>query len=217
MWGRLGYPRRAIRLHAAASAIVAQHGGRVPSDHSDLLALPGIGSYTAAAVASFAFGGRHAVIDTNVRRVFTRVISGVQFPAAALTAAETRLAESLLPADAATAARWGAASMELGALLCTARKTRCDLCPIAPQCAWLLDGRPEYDGPPRRGQLYEGTDRQIRGTMLAALRATDEPLAASALLTTVEDRARALRCLASLVEDGLVATLTGERYELPRT
>ena len=216
MWGRLGYPRRAIRLHSAAGAIVARHGGQVPSDHGDLLALPGIGSYTAAAVASFAFGGRHTVVDTNVRRVFARAISGVQFPAATLTAAETRLAETLLPQDAAMAARWGAASMELGAVLCTARKARCDLCPIAPQCVWVLDGRPDYDGPTRRSQGYEGTDRQMRGWLLAALRTAEHPLAESALLATGGDRERAVRCLASLVDDALVSALTGERYELPR-
>ncbi|MFB7506678.1 A/G-specific adenine glycosylase, partial [Streptomyces broussonetiae] len=120
-WGRLGYPRRALRLHGAAVAITERHGGDVPTDHAQLLALPGIGEYTAAAVASFAYGQRHAVLDTNVRRVFARAVTGVQYPPNATTAAERRLARELLPVDERTAARWAAASMELGALVCTAK------------------------------------------------------------------------------------------------
>ncbi|WP_254392742.1 A/G-specific adenine glycosylase, partial [Streptomyces buecherae] len=120
-WGRLGYPRRALRLHAAASAIRERHLGDVPREHAQLLALPGVGEYTAAAVASFAYGQRHPVLDTNVRRVFARAVTGKEYPPNATTAAERRLARSLLPADQATAARWAAATMELGALVCTAR------------------------------------------------------------------------------------------------
>ena len=119
-WGRLGYPRRALRLHAAATAIVADHGGEVPADYDDLLALPGVGDYTAAAIASFAYGRRHVVLDTNVRRVFARAVSGVEFPAAAVTRAERDLATGLLPEDEPTAATWAVAVMELGALVCTA-------------------------------------------------------------------------------------------------
>lgn len=96
-WGRLGYPRRALRLHGAATAITERHGGDVPTDHAQLLALPGIGEYTAAAVASFAYGQRHAVLDTNVRRVFARAVTGVQYPPNATTAAERKLARALLP------------------------------------------------------------------------------------------------------------------------
>src|SRR3954462_314082 len=80
-WGRLGYPRRALRLHAAAQAIVDRHDGEVPASYDDLIALPGIGDYPASAIASFAFGGSHAVLDTNVRRVLARTVSGVEFPA----------------------------------------------------------------------------------------------------------------------------------------
>lgn len=144
-------------------AITERHGGDVPSEHAQLLALPGIGEYTAAAVASFAYGQRHAVLDTNVRRVFARAVSGTQYPPNATTAAERRLARALLPEDAATAARWAAASMELGALVCTAKNEACHRCPIAAQCAWRLAGKPAHDGPPRRGQTYAGTDRQVRG------------------------------------------------------
>lgn len=137
-WGRLGYPRRALRLHGAAVAIAERHGGDVPTDHAQLLALPGIGEYTAAAVASFAYGQRHPVLDTNVRRVFARAVTGVQYPPNATTAAERKLARALLPESESTAARWAAASMELGALICTARNETCHRCPIAAQCAWRL-------------------------------------------------------------------------------
>src|SRR5215469_9007947 len=133
-WGRLGYPRRALRLHAAAQVISERHGGEVPSSVDALLALPGVGSYTAAAVASFAFGQRHPVLDTNVRRVLARLISGQQLPPASASAAERRLAETLLPAQPAVAARWSVAVMELGALVCTAASPRCSGCPVAADC-----------------------------------------------------------------------------------
>lgn len=141
-WGRLGYPRRALRLHGAAVAITERHGGDVPRDHAQLLSLPGIGEYTAAAVASFAYGQRHAVLDTNVRRVFARTATGVEYPPNATTAAERRLARALLPEDEETAARWAAASMELGALVCTAKSPDCARCPVAGLCAWRLAGKP---------------------------------------------------------------------------
>ena len=141
-WGRLGYPRRALRLHETATILTARHGGQVPADVDALLALPGIGSYTAAAVASFAFGQRHAVLDTNVRRVLARLVTGQPGPAASPSVAERRLAESLLPAEASVAARWSVAVMELGALVCTAAGPRCGTCPVARDCAWLAAGRP---------------------------------------------------------------------------
>jgi A/G-specific adenine glycosylase len=220
MWERLGYPRRALRLHAAATAVVERHGGRVPSSHADLLALPGVGAYTAAAVASFAFGARHAVVDTNVRRVLARVVTGTRYPAPALTTAETALAERLLPVDPATAARWAVASMELGALVCTARTPRCDACPVAGLCRWRLDGSPEHDGPPRRGQAYEGTDRRVRGLLLAALRAADGPLPLAALEAAAPDAVlrdplQRARALDGLVADGLVEPLDGPSFRLP--
>jgi A/G-specific adenine glycosylase len=122
MWGRLGYPRRALRLHAAAVAIVERHDGEVPRSYAELLALPGVGDYTASAVASFAFGQRHVVLDTNVRRVLVRAVSGRELPAPAVTRAERDVATALLPDDEATAATWAVATMELGALVCTARR-----------------------------------------------------------------------------------------------
>ncbi|WP_282696655.1 A/G-specific adenine glycosylase [Streptomyces sp. CC208A] len=216
-WGRLGYPRRALRLHAAAVAIRDRHQGDVPSDHGQLLALPGIGEYTAAAVASFAYGQRHAVLDTNVRRVLARAASGVQYPPNATTAAERRLARALLPDDEGTAARWAAASMELGALVCTAKNEDCARCPIADRCNWLLSGKPAHDGPPRRGQTYAGTDRQVRGRLLAVLRDAPGPVPQSALDAVWDEPVQRGRALDGLVSDGLVEPLDGGRYRLPLT
>ncbi len=214
-WGRLGYPRRALRLHGAAVAITERHGGDVPHDHAQLLALPGIGEYTAAAVASFAYGRRHPVLDTNVRRVLARAVTGVQYPPNATTAAERRLARALLPEDEATAARWAAASMELGALVCTARGEDCARCPIARACAWRLAGKPAHEGPPRRGQTYAGTDRQVRGKLLAVLREAAGPVPQSALDAVWHDAVQRARALDGLVADGLVEPLDGARYRLP--
>ena len=204
MWGRLGYPRRALRLHAAATAIVADHGGEVPAAYADLLALPGIGDYTASAIASFAYGQRHVVLDTNVRRVLARAVAGAEFPPTSVTRAERDLATELLPGDDATAATWAVAVMELGALVCTARDPRCDSCPIADRCAWLAAGRPAHDGPPRRGQAWDGTDRQCRGRIMAVLRDADRPVHHSRIDAVWPDDAQRERCLAGLVEDGLV-------------
>src|SRR3984885_7686291 len=162
-WGRLGYPRRALRLHETATIVTARHGGIVPDDVDALLALPGIGSYTAAAVASFAFGQRHAVLDTNVRRVLARLVSGQPRPRSTPSLAERRMAETLLPAEPAVAARWSVAVMELGALVCTAASPSCADCPVAADCAWLAAGRPFDAAGRRRSQQYEGTDRQCRG------------------------------------------------------
>ncbi len=210
-WGRLGYPRRALRLHACATAITEEHGGEVPCDHATLLSLPGIGEYTAAAVASFAFGGRHAVLDTNVRRVFARAIRGEEYPPAATSAVERRLAESLLPEVGA--ARWGVAVMELGALVCTARAPRCADCPITDRCAWRLAGKPP--GTPRKGQAYDGTDRQCRGRLLAVLRAAHGPVPKAALDAVWDDAVQRERALDGLVADGLAEVLDDGTYRLP--
>jgi A/G-specific adenine glycosylase len=123
------------RLQDCARAVVERHDGVVPATEAELLALPGVGAYTAAAVMAFAHGHRSVVLDTNVRRVLARVAAGVALPAPSQTVAEVRLAESFVPDDDALAARWAAASMELGALACTARAPRCDACPVADQCA----------------------------------------------------------------------------------
>ena len=214
-WGRLGYPRRALRLHAAATAIVDEHGGEVPSSVEALRALPGVGDYTAAAVASFAFGHRHVVLDTNVRRVLARAVAGVELPGRSVTKAERELATDLLPHDDPTAATWAVAVMELGALVCTASGPRCGQCPVADLCAWVAAGRPAYDGPPRRGQTYAGTDRQCRGRLLGVLRDADGSVHRSSLESVWSEPVQRARCLDSLLADGLVARTGEDTYALP--
>lgn len=203
-WGRLGYPRRALRLHAAASVIRDVHHGLVPTDHDDLLALPGVGSYTAAAIASFAFGQRHVVLDTNVRRVLARIAQGQAYPDATPTRAEQQLAASFLPRQRGRAARWAVASMELGAVVCTARAPTCERCPVARRCRWLQADRPAWDGPPRTGQAWNGTDRQCRGALLAVLRDSEVAVPGAELRAAWPDQAQAERALLSLQNDGLI-------------
>jgi A/G-specific adenine glycosylase len=216
-WGRLGYPRRALRLHAAATAIVGEHGGEVPDTYEDLLALPGVGDYTAAAVASFAFGHRHVVLDTNVRRVLSRVVLGVEHPAPSVTRAERDLAAALLPAREreGRAAAWAVSTMELGAVVCRATGPDCPSCPVAALCAWRAAGYPAYDGPARRGQSYEGTDRQCRGRLLGVLREQPGPVHATVLEAVWPGAAQRDRCLRWLVDDGLVARVSEDTYALP--
>ena len=213
-WGRLGYPRRALRLHEAARIVTRQYDGQVPSWRDELLTLPGIGAYTAAAVAVFAFGRRHAVLDTNVRRVLARLASGREFPGPQPSAAEYRLAESLLPTDPAVAARWSVAVMELGALTCTAARPRCETCPVAAQCAWLAAGRPAAESRPT-GQRYEGTDRQCRGRLLALLRDSADPVPLRGFDAVWADTSQRSRALDGLVADGLVDPLPDGRFALP--
>jgi A/G-specific adenine glycosylase len=214
-WGRLGYPRRAMRLHAAATAIEKDFDGAVPDSYEDLRSLPGVGEYTAGAVASFAYGRRHIVLDTNVRRVLARVVTGVEYPASATTPDDRRIAAELMPDEPADAAEWAAASMELGAVVCTARAPRCDECPVSDACGWLQAGKPPYDGPPRRGQSYEGTDRQARGRLLAVLRDSHAPVPREDLDTAwVRDPLQCERALTSLLDDGLVVQLADGLFAL---
>ncbi|QSR29487.1 adenine glycosylase [Nocardioides sp. S5] len=215
MWGRLGYPRRALRLHAAAVAIVERHDGEVPRSYDDLVALPGVGDYTASAIASFAFGQRHVVLDTNVRRVLARTVSGVEFPATAVTRAERDVATDVLPDDDATAATWAVATMELGALVCTARQPSCDACPVADLCAWRGAGFPAYDGPPRRGQAWAGTDRQCRGRIMALAREAESGIGATQVEAAWPQVEQRERCLAGLEADGLLTQVTPGRWALP--
>ena len=213
-WGRLGYPRRAVRLHAAATAITEQHGGQVPDDYDALRALPGVGDYTASAILAFAFGRRQPVLDTNVRRVLARVVSGDEFPPNAVTVAERAAARDLLPADEPTAATWSVALMELGALVCTATAPRCDACPVRTSCAWHAAGHPAYDGPPRRGQAWAGTDRQCRGRLMALARDAEGSVSAVAMERAWPEPEQRARCLSGLVTDGLLMP-SGDGYTLP--
>jgi A/G-specific adenine glycosylase len=213
-WGRLGYPRRALRLHESARIVTERHDGIVPGDHDVLRRLPGVGAYTAAAVAVFAFGGRHPVLDTNVRRVLARLASGIQFPPPQPSVAEYRLAEELLPADPAVAATWSVAVMELGALTCTAARPHCERCPLAGQCAWRAAGQPPSTRR-RPGQRYEGTDRQCRGRLLALLRESPVPLGQEHLDVAWPDASQRARALDGLIADGLVDPLPDGRFSLP--
>jgi A/G-specific adenine glycosylase len=214
-WDRLGYPRRALRLHAAATTIVARHGGDVPADYAKLRALPGIGDYTAAAVAAFAFRQRHVVLDTNVRRVLARAVSGMAEPSSAPTAAERRVAGELLPDGGERAATFSVALMELGALICRARAPQCSQCPVADHCVWRQSGYPASARPPRRGQGYAGTDRQARGVVLAVLRAQTGPAYLGRLRAAWPDVVQLNRALDGLVADGLVEPLAHNRFRLP--
>lgn len=213
-WDRLGYPRRAVRLHASAQQIASQHGGMVPSSAEQLRTLPGVGAYTAAAVASFAFGQRNAVLDTNVRRVLARLVRGEFLAGGTPSAAEVRLAESLLPADGQQAARWSVSVMELGALVCTAARPRCGDCPMAGQCSWLERGRPPTRAR-RQAASYSGSDRHCRGSLLAVLRQADGPVLEQALAASWDDSGQRTRALAALIADGLVSRYPDGRLGLP--
>ncbi|MDQ1293892.1 MAG: A/G-specific adenine glycosylase, partial [Actinomycetota bacterium] len=172
-------------------------------------------------VASFAFGRRQAVVDVNVRRVLARAVTGAAEPAAALSAAEIRLAERLLPQSPDRAVAWSAAVMEIGALVCTARSPSCGQCPLSERCAWLAAGSPPSQAPARRAQPWLGTDRRVRGMIMAELRAVPDPVHARELRravpdTMLRDPGQRDRALAGLVEDGLVDPLPGDRFALPQ-
>ncbi|MDQ1680188.1 MAG: A/G-specific adenine glycosylase, partial [Frankiaceae bacterium] len=209
-WGRLGYPRRAQRLHGASVAIVSRFGGDVPSAYDDLVSLPGIGGYTARAVRAFGFGGVDVPLDTNVRRVLARVHAGV---ADAGAGAPTRGEQQLADAFADGSGGVGVALMELGALLCLARVPRCSGCPLAAGCRWRAAGSPP--GEARTAQSYAGTDRQARGALLSVLRAADGPVRAGELAAAWPLAEQRERALAGLLADGLAAGGEAEGYALP--
>jgi len=213
MWGRLGYPRRALRLHAACRTVVAEHGGELPTTVTGLLTLPGVGDYTARAVAAFALRQRHPVVDTNVRRVVARVVEGVAD--APVTRRDLALVEALLPYSGERAATASIALMELGALVCTARSPRCQACPVAASCRWAAAGSPVLDAPVRRPQGYAGTDRQVRGRLLAVLRDSAVPVEPDLLTQVWDEPVQRARALDGLVADGLVDPLPDGTYALP--
>ncbi|SCG52905.1 HhH-GPD family protein [Micromonospora inositola] len=214
MWGRLGYPRRAVRLRDCAVAIVERHGGEVPDRLEQLLALPGVGTYTARAVAAFAYGQRHPVVDTNVRRVVCRAVAGEPDAGPATRPADLVATEELLPAEPAAAALASAAFMELGAVVCTARSPRCAVCPVESVCAWRASGQAAPAGPTRRPQRYAGTDRQVRGLLLAVLREATGPVPRQRLDQVWTDDVQRSRALAGLVTDGLVEPVAGASFRL---
>ncbi|BCO44794.1 adenine DNA glycosylase [Mycobacterium intracellulare] len=212
-WGKLGYPRRAKRLHECATVIARDHDDVVPDDVDTLLTLPGVGSYTARAVACFAYRRRVPVVDTNVRRVVARVVHGLADAGAPSATRDHADVSALLPDDA-TAPQFSVALMELGATVCTARAPRCGLCPLG-QCAWRRAGYPAAQGPPRRVQTYAGTDRQVRGRLLDVLRDKDSPASRAELdVAWLTDTAQRDRALYSLLADGLVTQTRDGRFAL---
>jgi A/G-specific adenine glycosylase len=215
-WGRLGYPRRAARLHATAKELESRFSGQVPANYSDLRSLPGVGDYTAAAVLAFAFGERALVLDVNVRRVLSRAFLGQAHPGNGISRIERELAERLAPRDAAASAAWAAASMELGAVVCTAANPQCTSCPVQRACAWHREGRPQNADRPRGQATFAGSDRQVRGAIMATLRVATTSQSRVQLRPPEVDEEQADRALSSLLSDGLVEQLRSGRYRLAR-
>ncbi|SDG33832.1 adenine glycosylase [Microbacterium sp. 77mftsu3.1] len=215
LWANLGYPRRALWLHRAATEIRDRHDGMVPRDVDALLALTGIGDYTARAVAVFAFGDRHPVVDTNTRRVLARAVEGRSQPRPPAKADLAAMA-AILPEDDGDAAVVNAAAMELGAVVCTARTPRCEACPLADLCAWRAAGYPDTGDDRRKQARYEGSDRQARGAVLKVLRDADGHVApAAAVIAEWPDPQQRDRAIDSLIVDGLVEAVDGMLH-LPR-
>ena len=212
-WGRLGYPRRALRLHECAKVISTQYKGRIPDTQSELRELPGIGDYTSAAIIAFAFDGRSLVLDINIRRLFARVIDGVEVPTAAPTKSERQDREKLIPAKNPHV--WAAATMELGALICTAKNPKCGQCPLADQCIWRSLDFPLSDQP-KRTQSWHGTDRQCRGVIVQALR-ENPSLAKKEIMQLWDVPSQVEKALLTLLEDGLLVEQKGHRFSLPQS
>lgn len=212
-WGKLGYPRRAKRLHECALVIATDHGDVVPDDVEVLLTLPGIGAYTARAVACFAYRQRVPVVDTNVRRVVARAVHGLADAGNPSAVRDLADVEALLPDDE-SAPVFSAALMELGATVCTARSPKCGICPLS-RCAWRAAGYPASSAPARKAQGYAGTDRQVRGRLMDVLRASSAPVERAALdVVWLTDPAQRDRALDSLLVDGLVEQTADGRFAL---
>ncbi len=207
-WGRLGYPRRALRLYESAKLISSEHGNRVPREVEVLLSLPGVGDYTAAAIAAFAYGDSTLVLDVNIRRFFARMYDGVEHPTASLSRYERKIRAELIPQDGA---KWAAATMEFGALVCTARSPLCNQCPVKASCAWAKAGFPREEVKSKT-QAWHGTDRKCRGTIVQALR-ENLKLTPSALKKLWDDDAQVEKALKTLLADGLIEA-TGKSYKL---
>ena len=199
-WGRLGYPRRALRLHETSKIITTKYRGSIPKTLPELRELPGVGEYTAAAIYSFAYGKRALVLDTNIRRVFARAIYGKEYASLTLNNKERTKREKLIPREASL---WAAATMELGATICTARSPQCEICPIAQSCVWRFKGYPKSRAPKRKTQEWHGTDRQCRGTILNYLREKDRGTR-SQFEKLWSDKKQLEKALKSLETDGLI-------------
>ncbi len=214
-WEGLGYNRRAVNLHRAAAACVERHGGKLPATLDELLALPGVGPYTARAVLVFAYEDDRGLVDTNAGRFVARALAG-----RAVSAKDAQaIADAAVPPGDAW--RWGSAVFDLGAAICTKRTPRCDVCPLRDHgCAWAAAGFPEPDpvvgsaGISTPQSRFDGSDRQGRGRLVDALRRG--PVPAADLARTMgwpDDDERAARVAATVVTDGIAAVGDG-RYEL---
>jgi len=211
-WAGLGYNRRARQLHRAAQAISERHGGSVPADRRALEALPGVGAYTARAVLAFAFERHEAVVDVNVARVLARAVAGAPLT----TGGAQSLADGLVPRGRSW--EWNQAIMEIGAVACTARRPACGRCPLARRCAWRRAGgvTPDPAAAPTRQAPFDGSDRQGRGRLVAALRAGRVPAAqVAAVCGWPHDAARARRVADALVAEGLARRGPGGTLTLP--
>ncbi|CAB4855091.1 MAG: hypothetical protein F2786_00095 [Actinobacteria bacterium] len=210
-WGRLGYPRRALRLHGTAQIIAKDFNNEVPADVSTLQLLPGIGEYTAAAISAFAYQQRTLVMDINIRRVLTRLIDGQEHPKTAPTSIEKSARWLLVPNKNAHV--WAAAAMELGALVCTSSNPKCEICPVITRCNWRKNGYPRTELT-RKSQAWDGTDRKCRGTIVQALR-ENESLTESEIKKLWVDESQVEKALKTLQRDLLIEAIPHKRYRLP--
>lgn len=211
-WGRLGYPRRALRLHECAKVITSQHGGKIPTTETELRKLPGIGEYTAAAMVAFAFSERSLVLDINIRRLFSRLYDGEQTPKNSATKDEKERYEQLIPKKDPHV--WAAATMELGALICTAQSPKCALCPVANKCLWRSLDYPQSEIVKRR-QTWHGTDRQCRGMIVQSLR-ENEILTRAQIQELWDVPSQLEKAIFTLLDDGLIEARGRNKFSLPR-
>ena len=211
-WGRLGYPRRALRLHECAKEITHNLKGKIPEDEAELRELPGIGEYTAAAITAFAFEKRSLVLDINIRRLFARLFDGVETPTQSATKVEKSRYEELIPKK--DPHLWAAATMELGAVICTSQSPKCGICPVAHVCTWRSLDYPKSDIVKRR-QSWHGTDRQCRGTIVQALR-ENEVLTKSQITQLWDVPSQLEKALLTLLDDGLIESRGKNKFSLPR-
>lgn len=211
-WGRLGYPRRALRLHQCAKVITEEYKGVLPNSESELRKLPGIGEYTAAAIVAFAFEGRSLVLDINIRRLFARLYKGEESPKSAITKSERVDYERFIPQK--NPHLWAAATMELGALVCTSQSPKCGICPVAHECLWRSLDYPKSDLV-KRTQTWHGTDRQCRGTIVQALR-ENEILSKQELSLLWDVPSQFEKALLTLLDDGLIEARGRSKFSLPR-
>jgi len=211
-WGRLGYPRRALRLHECAKVITDRLKGEIPTTEVELRKLPGVGEYTAAAMVAFAFSGRSLVLDINIRRLFVRLFDGAESPTTSATKEEKVRYEELIPKKDPHI--WAAATMELGALVCTSQSPKCAICPVSDKCLWRSLDYPKSDVVKRR-QSWHGTDRQCRGAVVQALR-ENEILTKSQIEQLWDVPSQLEKALLTLLDDGLIEARGKSKFSLPR-